>query len=234
MQFVGQADSPQWLKDRRYNEGAGIRAGDLELHPGIAGEVGYDSNYLLRSTMQNVDNGPPRAPVISALEFRVTPSFYLSTLGPQRREGELPPAIAFRAGVNATYRELVGLSNNQAGSTANDISKQRNVSGAADARLDILPLRPWGASIFGDYSRVIQPSSYTADPNNSFNTDNAGVGAGDHRRAQPAGRWIGISVTSCTTSSSRIPSPTVTATLTQEAFHPRGRWRFRPAHGTHL
>jgi len=35
--------APEWLKDRRYNEGSGVRAGDFELHPGIAGEVGYDS-----------------------------------------------------------------------------------------------------------------------------------------------------------------------------------------------
>jgi len=48
-QYTAQPDSPQWLKDRRYNEGIGVRAGDLEIHPGIAGEAGYDSNWFLRS-----------------------------------------------------------------------------------------------------------------------------------------------------------------------------------------
>ena len=48
--LVAQGDSPQWLKDRRYAEGVGVREGDLELHPGIAGEVGYDSNWFLRSS----------------------------------------------------------------------------------------------------------------------------------------------------------------------------------------
>ena len=38
------AQEQVWLKDRRYGEGIGIRAGDFELHPGIGGEFGYDSN----------------------------------------------------------------------------------------------------------------------------------------------------------------------------------------------
>src|SRR5579872_5350549 len=87
--LLSQPDSPQWLKDRRYAEGIGVRAGDLEVHPGIAGEGGYDSNWFLRSDKQNVANGPPTAPVIPALEFRITPSLYLSTISAQRREGDL-------------------------------------------------------------------------------------------------------------------------------------------------
>jgi len=101
---------PDWLKDRRYTEGIGVRTGDLEIHPGIAGEVGYDSNVFLRSTQTGVDNGAPNAPVVPSAVIRITPSLYLSTLGAQRREGDaLPPAIAFRAGINATYRALFGL-----------------------------------------------------------------------------------------------------------------------------
>jgi hypothetical protein len=183
-QFVAQPDSPQWLKDRRYNEGEGIRTGDLELHPGIAGEFGYDSNWFYRSsktfTPTPALNGPPNAPPIPALEFRLTPSLYLSTLGAQRREGDLvaePPSVAFRAGVNATYREFIGVSNDPAASQSNnDISRQRNIGGAADARLDILPQKPFGAAIYANYARVIQPNYGTADPNLSFNRDDIGVG----------------------------------------------------------
>ena len=110
-QYTAQADSPQWLKDRRYNEGIGIRTGDLELHPGIAGEFGYDSNYFLRSTQDGVANGPgaSQTPPIPVLSFRVTPSLYLSTISRQRREGDLtaaPPALMFRTGINATVREI--------------------------------------------------------------------------------------------------------------------------------
>ena len=41
--FSAAAQQP-WIKDRSYGEGIGIRTGNLELHPGIAGEFGYDSN----------------------------------------------------------------------------------------------------------------------------------------------------------------------------------------------
>jgi len=179
-QYVAQPDSPEWLKDRRYNEGIGIRTGDLEIHPGIAGEAGYDSNYLLRSTTFGVSNGPPLSPVIPSLEFRVTPSLYLSTLGQERREGdnEMPSPLAFRAGLNATYRELVGLSSDPlAGTPNNDISQQRNLSGAADARLDILPERPVGGALFVSYARAILPNTIDANPDLSFNQDNVGGGA---------------------------------------------------------
>jgi hypothetical protein len=184
-QLVAQPDSPQWLKDRQYNEGAGIRAGDLELHPGIAGEVGYDSNWFYRTDNSGYANGAPNTPVVPALIFRVTPSLYLSTLGPQRRQDDSvaqAPSVAFRAGVNATYREFVGLANTSAppgttGTNPNDISQQRNVGGAADMRLDILPEKPLGAGIFASYARVVQPTIVTADPNISFNRDEVNAGA---------------------------------------------------------
>jgi len=133
-------NSPVWLTDRRFNEGQGLRAGDVELHPAIGAQAGYDSNYMLRTDNAGFSNGPTLAPVIPALEFTVTPSLYLSTLGALRRSeeggGEAPP-VSFRAGINATYRELVGLSSDSnSGSSTNDISQQRNVSGTADARLE--------------------------------------------------------------------------------------------------
>ena len=186
-QLTSGADSPQWLKDRQYNEGIGIRTGDLELHPGVAGEVGYDSNYFLRSDKSSaapftaanpeIINAKPVSPVIPAAAFRITPSLYLSTIGPQRREGDAvaeQPSVAFRAGVNATYRAFLGLSNDSQGS--NDISKQDNIGGAADARLDILPGKPFGADIFANYARVIMPNIESGNPDLAFNRDDVGVG----------------------------------------------------------
>src|SRR4051812_25988210 len=73
-----QAQQP-WLSDRRYGEGIGIRAGNLELHPGVSGEVGYDSNYFLRA---------PEEDPISAYRIRITPSLTLSTLGRQRTQSQ--------------------------------------------------------------------------------------------------------------------------------------------------
>src|SRR5436190_14311003 len=58
------ASAQGWLADRRYTEGTGIRAGDLELHPGIGGEIGYDSNWFLRSHKEGptIANGAPALP----------------------------------------------------------------------------------------------------------------------------------------------------------------------------
>jgi hypothetical protein len=230
-QRVPQGDSPQWLKDRRYNEGAGIRTGDFELHPGIAGEFGYDSNWFLRSDKSGVVNGPPQTPPIPALVLRVTPSLYLSTLGPQRREGDLtpqPPGLRFRAGANFTYREFIGLSSDQAvtSNPANDISQQRNIGGAADARLEILPEHPWGAALFGDYARVIQPNVSTANTDFSFTRDEIGVGG--EAVAQPGGGtldWrLGYQFHNTIFESSIGQGYN---TVTNEAFT-RGRWKFRP------
>ena len=228
-QYVAQPDSPEWLKDRRYNEGIGIRSGDLEMHPGIAAEGGYDSNYLLRSTTTGVSNGPPAAPVIPALEFRITPSFYLSTLGQQRREGDtgLPGPLAFRAGFNATYRELVNLSSDpNAGAAQNDIAAQRNLSGAADARLDILPERPVGGALYVNYARAILPNTLTANPDLSFNQDN--VGGGGELTLQPGSGtldWHFGYQAHATIFEDNTGKPY--DNVVQEAYT-RGRWKFRP------
>jgi hypothetical protein len=228
-QYVAQPDSPEWLKDRRYNEGIGVRTGDLELHPGVAAEAGYDSNYLLRSTTENVSNGPPVAPVIPALEFRVTPSLYLATLGHERREGDngAPSPLAFRAGFNLTYRELVGVSSDpNAGAPNNDIASQRNASGAADARLDILPERPVGGAIFASYARAILPNTVDANPDTSFNQDV--VGGGAELALQPgAGTldWHFGYQLHATIFEDETGKPY--DNIVHEAYT-RGRWKFRP------
>jgi hypothetical protein len=233
-QFVGQPDSPQWLKDRSFNEGAGVRTGDLELHPGIAAEAGFDSNYFLRTDNNGYSNGAPFTPVVPALEFRITPSLYLSTIGPQRRQDDQvaqPPSVAFRAGVNATYREFVGLSNTSApagstGTNPNDISSQRNIGGSADMRLDILPGRPVGAGLFASYARVIQPNIGTADPNQSFNRDD--VNAGGEIVLQPGSGTLdwrfGYQFHDAIFENG--PGQAFDNILNQA--YTRGRWRFRP------
>jgi hypothetical protein len=229
-QYTPQGDSPEWLKDRRSSQGIGIRTGDLEIHPGIAGEAGYDSNYLLRSTTQNVANGPPLAPVIPALEFRITPSLYLSTLSPARRDDDtlsMPPPLMFRMGMNATYRELVGVSSDPTSSQPqNDIASQRNVSGSADARLDILPGRPVGGAVFASYARAILPNTVDANPDISFNQDNFGGGA--ELALQPGSGTLDWHF-----------GYTFNATIFEEQagrpynnvasqIYTRGRWKFRP------
>jgi hypothetical protein len=227
-QYTAPTDAPQWLKDRRYNEGIGIRSGDLEVHPGIAGEVGYDSNWFQRSTDTNVANGPPAAPVVPSFVVRVTPSLYLSTISRQRREGDVvaaSPAAVFRAGVNATYRALFGLSSD-ASQKANDPSQGNTVSGAADLRLDILPERPVGGAIFGGFTRIVQPNTTTADPNVSFTRDD--IRAGAEVAIQPGGGtldWrLGYEFDDLLFEYS---SGVAFDNMTHQVFT-RGRWKFRP------
>jgi hypothetical protein len=223
---------PEWLKDRKYTEGIGIRTGDLELHPGLAGEVGYDSNVFLRSTQPGVLNGPPDAPIIPSAVIRITPSLYLSTIGAQRREGDAtPPAVAFRAGVNATYRALFGLTSDASetlpgGAKPNDPSQEDTVSGSADARLDILPGRPAGLGVFGAFTRTVLPNTADADPNDSFTRDDVRVGG--ELVTQPGGGtldWrLGYEFDDTLFESSvGVPYDSYAQTA-----YTRGRWRFRP------
>lgn len=165
------ASAQEWLRDRRYEEGAGIRAGNLELHPGIGGEIGYDSNWFLRSHKEDPRfvNGAPGNPPVEAGELRITPSFSVSTLSQQRLDapGSAPAPVAFRAGIAATYREFLG---------PQEVRDQRNISGNANARLDIFQNRPLGFGIFASYQRLIQPA-VVSDPNLSFNRSDVGAGA---------------------------------------------------------
>jgi hypothetical protein len=241
-QTAGGGDSPGWLRDRRYTEGIGIRTGDLELHPGLAGEVGYDSNWMLRtdraSCVDNTgatpvarpcDNGPPLSRVIPSLEFRITPSLYLSTLGAQRREedvGAAQPSIAFRAGVNATWRAFVGLANNGVGS--NDIGQQTSgiPSFAADARLTILPGRPVGGAVFVSGLRDQRPNQTTTDPNLSFSSDN--VGGGGELVLQPGSGTLDWHFGYQYRAVLFEASPSQALNNGTHELFTRGRWRFRP------
>ncbi len=217
---------PEWLKDRRYTEGIGIRTGDFEVHPGIAGEVGYDSNVFLRSSQTGVDNGPPTAPVVPSAVIRVTPSLYLSDDGlaaTRRRSDGAGHRILVQ--VNATYCALFGL-DSEASQKANDPSQEDSVSGAADMRLDILPGRPAGLGVFGGFTRTVLPNTADADPNVSFTQD--AVRVGGELVTQPGGGtldWrLGYEFDDTLFESTvGVPYDSYTQTV-----YTRGRWRFRP------
>jgi hypothetical protein len=154
-----------WLRDRRFTEGMGYRAGDIEIHPGVAAEGGYDTNYYLRA--------PGEKPA-SFYRFRLTPSLSLSTLGAQRREGDVaaePPKVQFRAGVAATYNEFfAGTETN-----ADEASKLRAIGMLANASLVIAPQRPVSVDVGGDLDRTVQPST---NPDNNYNRLTGRVGTG--------------------------------------------------------
>lgn len=176
--WPGAAHAQAWLADRKNTEGAGIRAGNFELHPGVGAEVGYDSNWLLRSstTGANVLNGPPNAPRQDAGLLRVTPSLSLRTLGGQRKEGvegTPPPPVAFDASLSGTYREYIG---------SKIIRDQRNMSVDAAAKVMFAPQRPVQFDVLAAYTRLIRPNTI-GDPGVSFNTSTPSAGA--ELRIQP-------------------------------------------------
>ena len=157
------AQEQTWLKDRRYGEGIGIRTGDFELHPGIAGEFGYDTNYFLRS-----DRDPPGARPIDTLRLRITPSFSFGTITQQRRESEgggtEPPKVAFRANIAASYSEFIATKS----ANSDALSKQRNIGASGGLSLTILPQRPIGGDLYTDFLRSVQPSNLAEFNYNRF------------------------------------------------------------------
>lgn len=139
----------QWLPDRNYKEGPGIRVGDLELHPGFALRAGYDTN-VFRQDKNTVGSG-----ILAA-----TPHLNISTLSRQRKaEGEEAagaaaapslPAIAFNAGLAATLFYFF------------EKDAPSNVEVDTTAALSVLPERPLGFDLGIDYGRNTRPfTAYT-------------------------------------------------------------------------
>jgi len=156
--------APQpWLGDRGIGEGIGIRTGAFELHPGISGEVGLDSNYFQRgsSPAEVAEVGGPAA----ALHIRITPTLSLRTLEQRIADEDKPKdrrLIAFETNGRISYNELIGFN----GADAALFDSVRSLQGALSANLDLAKGRPWGAQLSGGYAYVFDPSNqggYTSD-----------------------------------------------------------------------
>lgn len=156
------AQEQPWLQDRRYGEGIGIQTGNFELHPAIAGEIGYDTNFFQRSESEDPED---------AFRLRVTPSLTLSTLSP-RRAGSAPlgapPLLTLSANLFFSYSEVLG---------SDAVSEQRNFDAGVGARADIAPGRPFGADVYADYLRSGEPSN-TPVLDQAFDRGNVRGGAG--------------------------------------------------------
>jgi hypothetical protein len=166
---LASAQEQPWLKDRRYGEGIGLRSGNLEFHPGVAAEVGYDSNYFQRDEREGAVDGEGGLRVEDAWRLRVTPSLSMSTLSQRRRgEGAPPPPLQFQARLFASYNEFFG---------SEDISAQRRLDYGAGFRADIGPQRRFGADVSVDYLRTGEPSN-AADVDAAFDRGTVSGGAG--------------------------------------------------------
>lgn len=143
-----------------------MRAGDLELHPAIGADFGYDSNYLLRADTTN-------EPVIDIFALRVTPSLTVSTIGSARREseggGSAAPKVSFQASLAANYVHFIPTA--KEGSNLPD--PPLGATGAL--RLAILPQNPFSVDLLADFARTIQPST---NPDLNFDRFSARFGGG--------------------------------------------------------
>jgi hypothetical protein len=148
------------LDDRRYGQGIGVRSGNLELHPGIAAQVGYDSNYLQNSGDVGVTTDGSMVlvePVIDVARLRITPSLSLKTLSENRLTGgpqAAPPVANFEARGHVSYNMLFPIE-----SSATGDSLANFIQGAAGLQLELLPERPWGADGSLSVARYVQPNN---------------------------------------------------------------------------
>ncbi len=206
-----------WLSDRQYGEGIGVRVGNLELHPGISGEVGYDSNYFLRS---DKDTPPPDA----SYRLRITPSVSLATLGTQRTQGNGAPAVqtlTFRGNAYVSYNELIAADSKN----SQEFQDQRHVDVGTDLALNLFPAGRVGVDSYLNFIRVGQPSN---DPGteNAFDRDSLRAGAGATWR--PGGGLFDWRLGYEFLYNYFEKSAFTTLNNFQHTINMRGRWRFLP------
>jgi len=214
--LTGASPSAGWLRDSRVAAGSGIQAGDFELHPGFGGEIGYDSNWFLRSfrSAPNVVNGNPTDAAI----LRLTPSIGINTRQPPNTTGapSPPSPFFFGAGASATYMEFFG---------NDEIRKQRNVSGGIQASAQFNRGRPIGFDVFAAYSRLIQPTA-VGNPDLSFNRSDVTGGGGI--TMVPGGGTLDMRAGYQFYGALFEDSIAVPYTNTTHELSFRDRWRFRP------
>lgn len=160
------ADAQEWLANRQHREGIGYRVGNLELHPSLAGEFGYDSNMFHRAAAEDP---------MAVMRLRVSPALSLATLSDQRRSPqgrEAKPNMLFRADLGATYNEYIATDS----ARSSEASEFRNIGGNLGADLELFPGRVWGGHLYGGAIRTIQPSNLS-DTRASFDRINARGGA---------------------------------------------------------
>lgn len=219
--WSSEASAQGWLADRRVAEGPGIRTGDVELHPGIGGEVGYDSNWFARSSNTGplIVNGEPNLPVRDAAVLRLTPSFYVSTLSQQRRADnggrQDPRFLQFRAGISAVGRYFIG----------KEMSDQANIGLNADGRVDLNSGNPIAVGLFGAFSRIVQPQ-VLADPNLAFTHDDVRIG-GDIT-FMPGGGTLDLRAGYQLAAVLYEQSSAAPYTNLNHEVSIKDRWRFRP------
>ncbi len=159
MTMPGIANAQQWIENRSYTEGIGIKLGSsMVFHPGLGVEAGYDSNVYF------TDSDP-----VGAARLRIVPSIAFATLPPQRlemTEGGLSgkkPTVEFRFGLAGIYEDWFGKDKS--------LDNRRDFGILADIGLVIFPYGKWQFRLSDEFNRTIRPpnaglkKNYTLDHN---------------------------------------------------------------------
>jgi hypothetical protein len=215
-----EAQEQPWLRDRRYTDGAGVGVGDFVFHPGIAAELGYDSNVLLRS-------GTANEPRVEALRLTITPHVQFNNRLPAAEGvgGNAPqarrPTYNFSGNVALSYNEFFKLN-----SGGERLPRHRNLGVLAGLQFVLAPYGKLGAEAHGNLIRTIQPSNL-GDPNITFNRTTPQIGGSAIWR--PGGglfQWNVIGYDFTYTYFEDQPFDNISNSHHQ--FSSRGSWRFRP------
>ena len=169
--LTASAQQP-WVDDPDMGEGEGIPIGELDFHPSLAGEFGYDSNYLRRGPNDLAADGS-RLPVVDTLRLRITPSLTLNTRHKHRSVTEPPPMVLFKLNTvaAASYNVFIPLD------STNEFNDRNRLGGGADLGFEVFPYRVVTWDVEAGYRRTIDPSSVaTGDFDFDRHTLTAGTG----------------------------------------------------------
>lgn len=153
---VGSANAQLWLRDRNA-EGKGFHTGGVEIHPSFGAEIGYDSNYFNRSGKE------PGLPVVDTVRLRLTPSV---AFRPEKVAAL--PSITWSLDAGLIYSEFL--------TNTDQLNRNREVGAVGDGRVNFLPGRTFGFTVYDTIVRTTQPST-TADPTAGLNRIDNRVGA---------------------------------------------------------
>lgn len=161
-----------WIDDPEIGEGEGLPLGNLDFHPSVAGEFGYDSNYLRRGE-NDLDAAGNQLPSTEILRLRITPSLSISTReNVGHGQTELPIArFRLNSNLNATYSIFIPLDD------TDEFDDRNRLGFGVGGQFELFPQRPvtWDAD--AAIQRTIDPSSL-ATGDLDFDRYTLGLGTG--------------------------------------------------------
>jgi hypothetical protein len=139
---VSTAQAQAWLSDRSRQDGGGIKVGNLELHPGIGAEAGWQNNVFNADPGNNIE--------ASAL-LRVSPSLFLETRKNREADSEAKAdaeggsRVYFRGGVSGQLYHYF------------EAYDRTDMGVGADLKLTINQGRPFSVTFDEKYKRDVRP-----------------------------------------------------------------------------